>query len=61
LLTGANKGDGFEIARGLAERGFTALIGARNAVAQHFVKADHGTTARGRTRPIPGHLAACLQ
>lgn len=31
LVTGANKGIGFEIARGLAAEGLTVLIGARNA------------------------------
>jgi len=33
LITGANKGIGFEIARGLGERGLMVLIGARNAAA----------------------------
>jgi NAD(P)-dependent dehydrogenase (short-subunit alcohol dehydrogenase family) len=33
LVTGANKGIGFEIAKGLAERGFAVLVGARNAEA----------------------------
>ena len=31
LVTGASKGIGLEIARGLAERGFTVLIGTRSA------------------------------
>jgi len=31
LVTGANKGIGLEIARGLGERGLTILVGARNA------------------------------
>jgi NAD(P)-dependent dehydrogenase (short-subunit alcohol dehydrogenase family) len=31
LVTGANKGIGKEIARGLAQRGFTVLLGARDA------------------------------
>jgi NAD(P)-dependent dehydrogenase (short-subunit alcohol dehydrogenase family) len=33
LVTGASKGIGLEIARGLAERGFTVLIGTRDAEA----------------------------
>jgi short-subunit dehydrogenase len=30
LVTGANKGIGLEIARGLGERGLTVLLGARD-------------------------------
>src|SRR5579862_6116590 len=30
LVTGANKGIGLQIAKDLAERGFTALVGSRN-------------------------------
>ena len=30
LITGANKGIGFEVARGIAKAGFTVLLGARN-------------------------------
>jgi len=33
LVTGASKGIGFEIAKGLGERGITVLIGTRNAAA----------------------------
>lgn len=33
LVTGANKGIGFEIAKGLAAKGVTVLIGARNSTA----------------------------
>lgn len=33
LVTGANKGIGLEIARGLAERGAAVLMGARDAAA----------------------------
>jgi NAD(P)-dependent dehydrogenase (short-subunit alcohol dehydrogenase family) len=32
LVTGANKGIGFEVARGLGRAGFTVLLGARDAV-----------------------------
>jgi NAD(P)-dependent dehydrogenase (short-subunit alcohol dehydrogenase family) len=40
LVTGANKGIGFEIARLLGERGITAIIGARNL--------DRGRAAAGK-------------
>jgi len=30
LVTGANKGIGFEVARGMAQSGFVVLLGARN-------------------------------
>jgi NAD(P)-dependent dehydrogenase (short-subunit alcohol dehydrogenase family) len=40
LVTGANKGIGFEIARLLGERGITAIIGARNP--------DRGRAAAGK-------------
>src|SRR5262245_28171906 len=31
LVTGANKGIGFEVARGIAKAGYTVLLGARNS------------------------------
>src|SRR6185295_7917026 len=37
LVTGANKGIGLQIAKDLATRGFTVLVGSRNL--------DHGKTA----------------
>jgi NAD(P)-dependent dehydrogenase (short-subunit alcohol dehydrogenase family) len=49
LVTGANRGIGYEIARGLAARGFLVLVGCRNAelgeVAAHDLKRD-GLDAR---------------
>jgi NAD(P)-dependent dehydrogenase (short-subunit alcohol dehydrogenase family) len=33
LVTGANKGIGFEVARGIAKSGYVVLLGARNATA----------------------------
>jgi NAD(P)-dependent dehydrogenase (short-subunit alcohol dehydrogenase family) len=40
LVTGANKGIGLQIAKDLAARGFTVLVGARNV--------EHGETAAKR-------------
>lgn len=42
LVTGANKGIGYEIARGLGATGVTVLLGARDA--------ERGTTAAGKLR-----------
>ncbi|GHJ46673.1 carbonyl reductase [Catellatospora sp. TT07R-123] len=52
LITGANKGIGYEIARGLAAHGFTVLVAARSA--------ERGTAAAAALR-TEGHRADFVQ
>ncbi len=48
LVTGGNKGIGLEIVRGLAERGFTVLLGARDINAGM----DAANTIKADVRPV---------
>jgi NAD(P)-dependent dehydrogenase (short-subunit alcohol dehydrogenase family) len=50
LVTGANKGIGFEIARGLGQKGATVLLGARNA------QAGEDAAARLRDEGLDAHF-----
>ena len=65
-MTGANKGIGFEIARGLAERGATVLLGARDddrrAAAVDRLAAD-GLSVEGVALDVtdPGSVAAAAE
>ena len=45
LVTGANKGIGFEISKGLAANGFTVLVGARNLASGITAAKSVGATA----------------
>jgi len=52
LVTGANKGIGLEIARGLGQKGATVLVGARNPAA------GEGTVALLREEGLDAHFQA---
>ena len=52
LITGANRGIGFEVARGLAEKGFLTLVGARSL--------DKAEQAAGKIRD-KGHDAMAVE
>ena len=53
LVTGANKGLGFEIARQLGQQGHTVLIGARDAVrGQQAADALHGEGLKAQFVPL---------
>ena len=45
LVTGANRGIGYEIAKGLSKQGFDVLLGARDAGAGEAAAAELGVTA----------------
>ena len=66
LVTGANKGIGFEIARLFGDRGITAIVGARDTsrgtvaadkLGQPFVRLDVNVVP---VSPIPGPRAQLM-
>lgn len=66
LVTGANKGIGHAVARGLAERGLTVLIGARDAVlgekaAASLREAGHDARAVVLDVTDPGSVRAAAE
>ncbi len=59
LVTGANRGIGFEVARGLAGDGFRTLVVARTAVKAEQAAADLGSTVDGpEPLGLPGDHAS---
>src|ERR1044072_1231076 len=60
LVTGANKGIGKEIARGLARLGHTVLVGARDEVRGKEAVAELAADGDVRLLPLEGTKAECI-